>query len=72
MAPTIKLTMDHEVFESLCTKFLFTNYNHGAGPDSGELNTLLNDLNDACHDKNTVILPQVSTYLKVSEKLIFI
>lgn len=48
--------MDPDAFESLCTKFLFTNYN----PDPSQLNTLLNQLNDACHNHTMIINPQVS------------
>lgn len=55
--------MEDDVFEALCTRFLFTNYNH-AGPNStsGELNSLLNQLNDACHNSATKINPKASTF----------
>lgn len=51
--------MSNEVFESLCTNFLFLNCEDekSKGP---ELNSLLNQLNDACHSTKSKIPHSVS------------
>lgn len=59
--------MEDDEFEALCTRFLFTNYNHaGQISSSGELNAQLNQLNDACHNSATKINPKVSNFISQS------
>lgn len=57
--------MDCDLFEDLCTKFLFTNYNgdQNSSTSNSELNALLNQLNDACHNNAMIIPPQVRLIL---------